>query len=152
MSADSPEKSEITTSRRSFLDGLLAVGGGIWALGMAGPAAAYLWPAQSKGPGQSTVNVGPVKDLPVGEARLVQGRGHPILVIRRTETEFTALSAICTHLGCIVQWDPAQALIVCPCHAAVFAPDGGVVSGPPPRPLAQYPVMVIGDEVHVKLI
>jgi Rieske Fe-S protein len=46
-----------------------------------------------------------------------------------------ALSATCTHLGCQVQWDGAGKKFKCPCHGGVYAADGKVVSGPPPRPL-----------------
>ncbi len=46
-----------------------------------------------------------------------------------------ALSATCTHLGCQVQWDGEHRAFKCPCHGGVFAPDGTVVAGPPPRPL-----------------
>ncbi len=47
-----------------------------------------------------------------------------------------AMSATCTHLGCQVQWDGAAKHFKCPCHGGVYAADGTVVSGPPPRPLA----------------
>jgi Rieske Fe-S protein len=46
-----------------------------------------------------------------------------------------ALSATCTHLGCQVQWDGEGKKFKCPCHGGVYAADGTVVSGPPPRPL-----------------
>jgi Rieske Fe-S protein len=46
-----------------------------------------------------------------------------------------AMSATCTHLGCQVQWDLEAKKFKCPCHGGVYAPDGSVVSGPPPRAL-----------------
>jgi Rieske Fe-S protein len=46
-----------------------------------------------------------------------------------------ALSATCTHLGCQVRWDAAGKKFRCPCHGGIYAPDGTVVEGPPPRPL-----------------
>lgn len=46
-----------------------------------------------------------------------------------------AMSATCTHLGCQVQWDGEAKKFNCPCHGGVYAADGQVVSGPPPRPL-----------------
>jgi menaquinol-cytochrome c reductase iron-sulfur subunit len=46
-----------------------------------------------------------------------------------------ALSATCTHLGCQVRWDAAGKKFRCPCHGGVYAADGTVVEGPPPRPL-----------------
>ncbi len=46
-----------------------------------------------------------------------------------------ALSATCTHLGCQVTWDVRASKFKCPCHGGVYAPDGAVLDGPPPRPL-----------------
>ncbi|MEP6918105.1 MAG: ubiquinol-cytochrome c reductase iron-sulfur subunit [Acidobacteriota bacterium] len=46
-----------------------------------------------------------------------------------------ALSATCTHLGCQVRWDGAAEKFKCPCHGGVYALDGTVLEGPPPRPL-----------------
>ena len=46
-----------------------------------------------------------------------------------------ALSATCTHLGCQVRWDAKGKKFRCPCHGGVYAPDGSVLEGPPPRPL-----------------
>lgn len=46
-----------------------------------------------------------------------------------------AISATCTHLGCQVQWNAADKKFKCPCHGGVFAADGSVESGPPPRAL-----------------
>jgi cytochrome b6-f complex iron-sulfur subunit len=151
MSPEKKEQQEKGISRRSLLDVLLAFGGAAWGLGMAAPAALYLWPARSSGPGETVVKVGAVNDLAVGGARMVQARGLPIIVLRRGPDEFKAFSAICTHLGCVVEWDAAKRLISCPCHAGQFSPDGQVISGPPPSPLKPYPVMVVGGEVRVKV-
>ena len=46
-----------------------------------------------------------------------------------------AMSATCTHLGCQVQWDTKNKKFRCPCHGGVYAADGSVLEGPPPRPL-----------------
>jgi Rieske Fe-S protein len=47
-----------------------------------------------------------------------------------------ALSAVCTHLGCRVVWDAGTRRFQCPCHGGAYSPEGAVVAGPPPRPLA----------------
>jgi Rieske Fe-S protein len=46
-----------------------------------------------------------------------------------------AMSATCTHLGCQVHWDDADARFRCPCHGGVYDASGQVLGGPPPRPL-----------------
>ncbi|HEY3998872.1 MAG TPA: ubiquinol-cytochrome c reductase iron-sulfur subunit [Candidatus Xenobia bacterium] len=68
---------------------------------------------------------------------------------RRSETEFTAFSVNCTHLGCPVRWLPSAGLFMCPCHGGVYYDDGQVAAGPPPRPLPQYRVRIDRDAVQV---
>jgi cytochrome b6-f complex iron-sulfur subunit len=46
-----------------------------------------------------------------------------------------ALSAVCTHLGCITRFLSDQGVIACPCHGSRFDLEGNVVEGPAPRPL-----------------
>jgi cytochrome b6-f complex iron-sulfur subunit len=48
---------------------------------------------------------------------------------------FYALSAVCTHLGCLSVWKPDAGVIACPCHGSSFRRDGTVIAGPAPRPL-----------------
>jgi len=70
--------------------------------------------------------------------------------LRRTnEQQFVAFSMNCTHLGCPVRWLDQANLFMCPCHGGVFYADGQVASGPPPKPLNQYPVRVYNDEVQI---
>jgi Rieske Fe-S protein len=52
--------------------------------------------------------------------------------------EVIAISAACTHLGCIVTWDEEQQIFKCPCHDGRYSPEGQVISGPPPRPLRRH--------------
>jgi cytochrome b6-f complex iron-sulfur subunit len=46
-----------------------------------------------------------------------------------------ALSAVCTHLGCLTEWKPELGIIACPCHGSKFHIDGVKFAGPAPRPL-----------------
>jgi cytochrome b6-f complex iron-sulfur subunit len=135
-------------SRRDVLDSLLAAGSAIWAAGVAIPAALYLWPARSSGPTSNTLEVDP-ESLPPGTGKVLSSGGKPVLVVRLRNGEFRALSAVCTHLGCIVHWDAGQDRIACPCHAGFFTPDGDVISGPPPRPLAVYSCRIVEGTLRI---
>jgi cytochrome b6-f complex iron-sulfur subunit len=65
--------------------------------------------------------------------------------IVRTEKGFYAVSAVCTHLGCITQWKPDQDQIACPCHGSKFKVDGTKIEGPAPRPLPHFSVTLTAD-------
>lgn len=134
-------------TRRGFLDFLIAIGSAITALAMTVPALAYLWPA-AKGGGADNVEVNGASALTVGQSVTMQVGGKAVIVVKGSKG-FRAFSASCTHLGCLVQWDAGRKEFLCPCHAAVFAADGSVVSGPPPSPLPTYKVKEIGDKVYV---
>jgi cytochrome b6-f complex iron-sulfur subunit len=56
-----------------------------------------------------------------------------------------AISAICTHLGCITQWKPELHLIACPCHGSQFQMNGAKITGPAPRPLPHFAVTLTAD-------
>jgi cytochrome b6-f complex iron-sulfur subunit len=139
------------TSRRDFLDVAMKGGLAACAAGMAVPAALYLLPAGSRGPREALVSAGPADTFETSSARMIQGEGKPVLVLSLGGKKFRAFSAICTHLGCIVKWDPASQKILCPCHAGSFGPDGKVLGGPPPRPLPEYEVVLAGNELKVKV-
>jgi Rieske Fe-S protein len=65
----------------------------------------------------------------------------------------TALSAACTHMGCLLQWQEARREFHCPCHDAIFGPDGVIRPTPEypysPPPLPRLQVKVEADEVLV---
>jgi menaquinol-cytochrome c reductase iron-sulfur subunit len=76
--------------------------------------------------------------------------GRTAAWLRRLDEEsFEAFSVNCRHLGCPVRWLEGAELFMCPCHGGVYYKDGSVAAGPPPEPLAQYPVRVRGSRVEV---
>jgi len=46
-----------------------------------------------------------------------------------------AMSAVCTHLGCLTVWNADLGIVACPCHGSKFTRDGTKIEGPAPRPL-----------------
>jgi cytochrome b6-f complex iron-sulfur subunit len=77
-------------------------------------------------------SAGPPDAIAVGS--VVTNVEHRVYVIRLAEG-FRALSAVCTHLGCITRFQPDRNIIACPCHGSQFTLAGDVVAGPAPRPL-----------------
>lgn len=70
--------------------------------------------------------------------------GDPGVIVQLQDGSFVAFDAICTHAGCTVEWDAADAILLCPCHSAAFdaAHDGAVIAGPTSTPLAKLPIRV----------
>ena len=78
---------------------------------------------------------GSFEDLKPGEAA-VQGVGlNQVAAYRDDDGQLHALSARCTHLGCIVAWNPAEKSWDCPCHGSRFDHEGRVLHGPALRDL-----------------
>lgn len=76
-----------------------------------------------------------VKDLAPGEGRVI-GSGLAQKAVHRDEWgALHAVSARCTHLGCIVRWNAGERTWDCPCHGSRFEPDGEVLTGPATHPL-----------------
>jgi glycine/D-amino acid oxidase-like deaminating enzyme/nitrite reductase/ring-hydroxylating ferredoxin subunit len=76
-----------------------------------------------------------VEDIPPGGGGIVREGARQIAVHRDEQGKLHAVSARCTHLGCIVEWNEAEASWDCPCHGSRFAPDGHVIKGPALSPL-----------------
>jgi glycine/D-amino acid oxidase-like deaminating enzyme/nitrite reductase/ring-hydroxylating ferredoxin subunit len=74
--------------------------------------------------------------LEPGEGRVVSVKGRQVAVSRDEDGRTHAVSARCTHLGCIVAWNSAERSWDCPCHGSRFARDGTVLMGPAVTPLA----------------
>jgi len=60
-----------------------------------------------------------------------------------TEKGIAALYKVCTHLGCIYDWKPTEDKFICPCHGSQFQRDGTFISGPAPRSLDRFPIVVL---------
>ena len=80
----------------------------------------------------TSFSAGPPDAIAVGS--VVTNVEQRAYVIRLAEG-FRALSAVCTHLGCITRFQPDRNIIACPCHGSQFTLAGDVVAGPAPRPL-----------------
>jgi Rieske Fe-S protein len=138
-----------TINRRSFLKlvNRLLAATGLFAL--TGPIVAFFYPVKLEEMPSEPVLACKTSDLPVNSGVAVSFGRYPALVIN-TEQGLRGYSAVCTHFACICKWDPELGQIVCPCHDGFFDPlDGHVIAGPPPTPLLELEVSVVGDEIYV---
>lgn len=146
-------------ARRKFLSRLSIVFGAIAAAVVAIPSIGFLLGLR-KAP-KVWRTVGKMEDFSVGTTTEVTFQDPSPLPwsgvtaqtaawLRRVDSQqFIAFSVDCTHLGCPVRWLQDANLFMCPCHGGVFYGDGTVASGPPPRPLIQYPVRIQDGQVQV---
>ena len=135
--------------RRRLLDVLLS-GGVIAFLGAVFyPVTRYLTPPPGREPAASSVTAAGVGELKPNSGKVFRFGSKPGILVRLPSGEWRAFSAVCTHLQCTVQYRADLERIWCPCHNGHFDLTGKNVSGPPPKPLEAFDVVVKGDEVVV---
>jgi|SRR5215467_3914636 len=116
---------------------------GLGSLGIAGAGAGvfgyeFLSPNVLYEPSPA-VNAGKPDRYPQGSVTADPKAG--IYIIHGPEG-FYALSAVCTHLGCLTVWSPEQGQIACPCHGSKFNADGAKIEGPALRGLPWLKVAI----------
>jgi Rieske Fe-S protein len=137
--------------RRQFVSVVLTALGSIMGAVIGLPAIGYLIsPATRVQKREDWIPLGALENFPVGTPTLVTFNrttvngwertvnSYGVFVLRRSDTDVSVLSNLCTHLNCRVNWDEGRSEYVCPCHDAQFDINGKVLGGPPPRPLEGY--------------
>lgn len=149
--------------RRSFLGGLLSVGmSGVAAL-LSVPLARFslhpLWRTTSEvlwsdvGEVDEFTSSAPVKVLVTVEQRDGWRKilsTKPVYIVKGTDGRPRVLSSVCPHLGCAITWNESRNQFVCPCHVGVFATDGSLLSGPPPRGMDELESTVESGTLKVR--
>jgi len=135
--------------RRQFTNFLLAGGLLGWLGSVLYPLVSYLRPPKIAEANVSSVKAGLASDFPNNSSQIIKFGRKPVILIRTDGGDFRAFSATCTHLDCIVQYRTDLKQIWCACHNGLYDTHGRTVSGPPPRPLEQYAVNIVNDEILV---
>ncbi len=128
-------------SRRDFLNDVAACALCIAAVGTGVVTVKYLSPNVLFEP-PTSFRIGTPDNFPENSVTYFADQQ---VYIARTVPGFFAVSAVCTHLGCITQWKPELDMIACPCHGSRFNKDGTVVHGPAPRPLPHFAMRIMPD-------
>lgn len=139
----------IDMNRRNIMNLILLGSAGLTVGGLAIPYIAFFVPPGGGGGGGAVTAkdklgnaIGAQEYLDskaAGDRSLAQGlKGDATYLIVKPDKTFESygLNAVCTHLGCVVPWSQANNKFMCPCHGSQYAPDGHVVRGPAPLPLA----------------
>jgi Rieske Fe-S protein len=132
---------EDEVTRREFVRYLVLASGGF----AAGNVGIALWSSLrsiNTGDPQSIV---PLAEVPEGTAYLFDypSEADPAILVHLPGGDLRAFSQKCTHLGCVVYYQPDSGEMECPCHEGLFDADtGAVIAGPPQRPLGRIDVEV----------
>ncbi len=73
-----------------------------------------------------------------GDGAVLKIAGERVACSRDDSGKLHKVSAVCTHMGCLVQWNGAEKTWDCPCHGSRFSPVGKVVAGPAEKPLKMF--------------
>jgi Rieske Fe-S protein len=153
-------------SRRGWVLQSLKVGIAATVVAIFYPVAWFLRPRKATVSGALEMSAPfKVDELPGAKANPFDFAGKPCLVVltpegakRRAQGEplraddVKAFNAICTHVDCTVRYRDEEGDIFCSCHEGIYDLNGRNVSGPPPRPLESYKVVLRGDPGHEEII
>ena len=131
--------------RRRVLNWFLGTSLGALLASIAYPVARFLKPPEVETASTNEVDAGATNDpeFVAKGYKIVRFGSEAVIVVRVSDTEFRAFSAVCTHLACIVEYRKANQVIHCNCHNAEFNLQGQVVGGPPPKPLPPFGVHLV---------
>jgi cytochrome b6-f complex iron-sulfur subunit len=147
--AGAAEELYIDQDRRNLMNLILVGSAAVTVGGLAVPYIAFFVPPGSGGGsggspakdalGNDIMAAEYIASKPAGDHSLAQGlKGDAtyLIITPEKKLESFGLNAVCTHLGCVVPWSAPNNKFMCPCHGSQYGPDGAVVRGPAPLPLA----------------
>jgi cytochrome b6-f complex iron-sulfur subunit len=148
MESTGPHPQQVT--RRHLVEYLL--GGGLLASAVSFlyPVLRYIIPPRLVELGTNLVLAGHVGDLKPNSGKIFRFGSRPAILILTPDDKYHALSAVCTHLGCTVQYRPDLQEVWCPCHNGKYSVNGATISGPPPLPLEKFEVILKGNDIYAQ--
>ncbi|NOY59076.1 MAG: Rieske (2Fe-2S) protein [Calditrichaeota bacterium] len=98
---------------------------------------------------QNSVKAAVVNELQPNSGKIFPFNNKPAILIRLSNGKYRSFTAVCTHLQCTVQYRKDWKIIWCACHNGKYDLNGLVISGPPPRPLEEYDVLIVKKDIIV---
>ena len=114
------------------------------------PLYSYLIPPKSPDVDVSNISIGKASEIESNSSKMFKISNKPGILIKTKEGELKAFSATCTHLDCTVQFNKDENLIWCACHNGKYDLNGTNISGPPPKPLTPFKIVVQKDEIFIQ--
>lgn len=156
-----PDWKKVFVNRQEFLKLLGLTLNGVIGLMTVVPAAGFVFGYLFQSNKPKWINIGTLDNYKPGETVDVKfqnpyslswdgiGANRTAWVHRTADGNLMAFAINCTHLGCPLRWEAGAQLFMCPCHGGVFYSNGEVATGPPLRPMNQYPVRIENGEVEI---
>jgi len=144
MNEDSKKQTALNDTEPSRREAFVKIGVGSICVACSGAAVfgyEFLAPNVLYEP-SPVVNAGKPDRYPLGSVTQDQQSG--IYIVHGSEGIY-AMSAVCTHLGCLTDWQPELGIVACPCHGSKFRRDGTKIEGPAPRPLVWLKASIDDD-------
>ena len=136
--------------RRNLLNWFLSTTAGAFLVSVTYPLSRYLIPPDVEESTANTVTLAlKPQEVKPNSGQIFRFGSQAGILVKDTNGELKAFSAVCTHLACIVQYRPDINQIWCACHNGHFDLNGRNVEGPPPKPLEQYVVNVRAEQIVV---
>jgi cytochrome b6-f complex iron-sulfur subunit len=152
INKQSDQREPETTGRRKFLSKIWSILGLVALAELAFFTLSMLRPGKKNikdNPGVNIKVAGSVEDFPVNS--VTPDRINKYFLVRAEDGGFLALSLICSHLGCSVQWDKTKNQFICPCHSSAYDKQGNVINSPAPRALDYFPVIIEEGKVKIDM-
>jgi cytochrome b6-f complex iron-sulfur subunit len=129
-------------NRREFLNLAWLASLGFFLVDVAGITYLFAMPRFKEGEFGGIFTVGKVSELPEqGSAPVNLPKVK--MWLSNTDAGVMALYKVCTHLGCLYNWNDQEFKFICPCHGSQFQADGDYIQGPAPRSLDRFVVQVV---------
>lgn len=136
---------QTTINRREFLNFAWLASLGFIFVDLAGVTYLFSMPRFKEGEFGASITVGKISDLlSVGTPPV----NYPKVKfwITNTERGLKALYKVCTHLGCLYNWNNQEGKFICPCHGSQFQSDGTYILGPAPRDLDIFIIQAVDPD------
>ena len=158
------ENKQPLMDRRKFMSTAIVAMGSLISAVVGLPAIAYLIGPAIQKKTEDWVRLGAVSKVEPGSPTLFKATVErqtgwinaqeevSAYILTEDGQTFIAMSNVCTHLGCRVRWIADQDKFFCPCHNGVFAKDGAVISGPPPRALDRYETKIENGALYIRRV
>ena len=147
VSPNEAETDKKQVTRREFLNIAWLASLGFLTVNLGGVTYLFSMPRFKEGEFGGLFSVGRVSELPEAGASPVNFPKVK-LWLSNTEEGVMALYKVCTHLGCLYNWNSQEGKFICPCHGSQFEADGEYIQGPAPRSLDRFVVQAVDPNTN----